>query len=352
MKKKLFLSITAMLSVYASAFAQINYAAQKADVNGDGIVDVADITAVIMIMKDGGGTATVEDEIEGAVDLGLSVLWATCNVGAEEPEEYGNYYAWGEVETKNNYTQHNYFRDVYSAYYFNSIGSDISGSEDYDVARKNLGSPWRMPTVSEASELINKCSWSRSTLNNVVGFVVKGPNGNTIFIPAAGSNVEGTVYSGSYANLWSSEPNSPTDCMCYRIFANQSGAEVSTFPGFYGCTIRPVCDKTQINPGGGDGGDQGGGDGWVSVNATGYAPYYYCPTTHTTSPSTKVATSIRAYRNSSTGSYKVNWAGTDYPCNAGYNKLQIGTNSHVTQNSLGTTIVCTDYYYLEFTISN
>lgn len=350
MKKKLFLSITAMLSVYASAFAQINYAAQKADVNGDGIVDVADITAVIMIMKDGGGTATVEDEIEGAVDLGLSVLWATCNVGAEEPEEYGNYYAWGEVETKNNYTQHNYFRDVYSAYYFNSIGSDISGSEDYDVARKNLGSPWRMPTVSEASELINKCSWSRSTLNNVAGFVVKGPNGNTIFIPAAGSNVEGTVYSGSYANLWSSEPNSPTDYMCYRIFANQSGAEVSTFPGFYGCTVRPVCDKNEINPGGGGG--QDGGDGWVSVNATGYAPYYYCPTTKTTSPATKVATTIRAFRNTSTGSYKVNWAGTDYPCSAGYNKLQIGTNSHVTQNSLGTTIVCTDYYYLEFTISN
>ena len=249
MKKKLILSITAMLSMYVSAFAQINYAAQKADVNGDGIVDVADITAVIKIMKDGGGTATVEDEIEGAVDLGLSVLWATCNVGAEEPEAYGDYYAWGEVETRKNYNQHAYFRDVGDGS-FNSIGSDISGSEYYDAATKNLGSPWRMPTVSEASELINKCSWSRSTLNNVAGFVVKGPNGNTIFIPAAGSNVEGTAYRGTYANLWTSEPNAPYDYMCYRILANQSGAEVSTFPGFYGCTVRPVCDKNEITPGG------------------------------------------------------------------------------------------------------
>ena len=348
--KKLLLSIAAMLLVQVNAFAQINYDAQKADVNGDGVVDVADLTAVIKIMKDGGGTGTVENEIEGAVDLGLSVLWATCNVGAEKPEEYGNYYAWGEVETKNNYTQHNYIRDVYDASYFNSIGSDISGSEYYDAATKELGQPWRMPKLSEISELVDKCSWSRATSNDVAGFIVTGPNGNSIFIPAAGSNVEGTVYSGSYANLWSSEPLSPNHYMCYRLMANQSGAEVSTFPGFYGCSVRPVCDKNEINPGGG--GDQGGGDGWVSVNATGYAPYYYCPTTGTTTPSTKVATSIRAYRNTSTGAYKVNWAGTDYPCNAGYNKLTLGTTSHTTTNSYGNTVVCTDYYYLEFTISN
>jgi hypothetical protein len=130
--------------------------------------------------------------------------------------------------------------------------------------------------------------------------------------------------------------------------ANQSGVEVSTFPGFYGSPIRPVCDKSEISHGGGD----EGGNGWVSVNATGYAPYYYCPTTGTTTPSVKVATTIRAYRNTSTGAYKVNWAGTDYSCSAGYNKLTIGTNSHTTQNAYGNTIVCTDYYYLEFTITN
>ncbi len=289
------------------------------------------------------------NEVEGAVDLGLSVLWATCNVGAETPEGYGNYYAWGEVDTKKSYNQYNYFRHAGGGS-FNSIGSDISGSEYYDVARKELGEPWRMPRVSELRELVNNCSWSRTTMNGVAGYMVTGPNGNQMFIPAAGSNVEGTVYSGNYANLWSSEPASPYDYFCYRLYANQNGIEVSTFPGFYGNTIRPVCNKP-----GGDigGGGQGGGDGWVSVNATGYAPYYYCPTTGTTTPSVKVATSsIRAYRNSSTWAYKVNWAGTDYPCSAGYNKLNIGKQSHTTTNSYGNTIVCTDIYYLEFTISN
>lgn len=94
-------------------------------------------------------------------------------------------------------------------------------------------------------------------------------------------------------------------------------------------------------------------DGWVSVTASGYAPYYYCPTDRTTTPSRKVPTSnLRAYKNKSTGAYKINWGGRDYPCHRGFNKLTLETHSHTTQNAFGKIIVCTDYLYFEFTISD
>lgn len=286
--------------------------------------------------------------VEGAVDLGLSVLWAECNVGASSPEEYGTYYAWGETETKTYFDQYNYSRHAGDGS-FNSIGSNITGSSYYDPARKYLGEPWRMPTISEMRELVEKCSWSKTTSNDVAGFMVTSSNGNQIFIPASGAWMDGRLDAVTYASLWTSEPSSPYSYLCYRLLANSNRVEISTLPGFYGNAIRPVCDKPNGDIGGGG---NGGGDGWVSVNATGYAPYYYCPTTGTTTPSAKVATSsIRAYKNASTGAYKVNWAGTDYSCNAGYNKLSIGSQSHTTTNSLGRTIVCNDIYYLEFTIS-
>ena len=288
-----------------------------------------------------------EDELEGAVDLGLSVLWASCNVGASTPEEYGNYYAWGEVKTKNYYDQYSYARHAGGGTY-NSYGSNISGDPNFDAARKELGEPWRMPTVAEARELITKCTWSRTTSNGIAGFTVTGSNGNQIFFPAAGTYVDGTVYPGGHTSVWTSEPTSPYDYYSYRILANSNGVELTTIFSFNGCVIRPVCNKS----GGDIGGGGQGGDGWVSVSASGYAPYYYCPTTGTTTPSTKVVTSnIRAYKNTSTGAYKVNWAGTDYPCSAGYNKLKIGSQSHTTTNVYGNTVVCTDSYYLEFTIT-
>lgn len=93
------------------------------------------------------------NEIKGAVDLGLSVLWAKCNVGANTPEEYGDYYCWGEVATKNGYFESNYFRYV-GTRYFNSIGTDISGMKYYDAATAKMGTPWRMPTSAELSELV------------------------------------------------------------------------------------------------------------------------------------------------------------------------------------------------------
>ena len=111
-----------------------------------------------------------------AVDLGLSVKWASWNVGAEAPEEYGNYYAWGSI--KNNSDQHFYYGE------YNDIGSDISGTE-YDVARIEWGNNWRIPTLDEMKELINCCTWEWTTINGKTGYKISG-NGNSIFLPAGG----------------------------------------------------------------------------------------------------------------------------------------------------------------------
>ena len=112
------------------------------------------------------------------VDLGLSVRWATCNVGANNPEDYGDYYAWGETKTKKEYTEEN-------CETYKNIG-DIKGTSR-DVAHVRWGSPWRMPTEEESQELIDNCDWEWTTLNGVEGSkVTSRKNGNSIFLPAAG----------------------------------------------------------------------------------------------------------------------------------------------------------------------
>ncbi|MBQ5856455.1 MAG: hypothetical protein IIW55_04020 [Bacteroidales bacterium] len=139
-------------------------------------------------------------EGHGYVDLGLSVKWATCNVGASKPEDYGNYYAWGETTTKSSYTESN------SKTYGKKMG-DFAGNSSYDAATANWGGNWRMPTEKEMRELIDKCTWIWTTQNGVKGYNVKGPNGNSIFLPAAGSWF-GSVGegAGSGGDYWGSAP--------------------------------------------------------------------------------------------------------------------------------------------------
>lgn len=119
------------------------------------------------------------------VDLGLSVYWASCNLGASKPEEAGDYYAWGETAPKASYTDDNYSYYNSSTTEYIDIGSEISGTE-YDAAHVNLGGEWRMPTEAEIQELINKCTWEWKQINGINGYKVTGPSGNTIFLPAAG----------------------------------------------------------------------------------------------------------------------------------------------------------------------
>ena len=160
---------------------------------------------------------TTEDIPESAVDLGLSVLWASCNVGAESPEEYGGYYAWGETEEKTVYSWSTYkwcdgSYDSHTKYcvesYYGMVDYKTSLEPEDDVARVKWGGNWRMPTIDEFNELRDNCAWKRTFVNGIDGQLVTGPNGNSIFFPAAGFCVDenGNMAGGS-GHYWSATLN-------------------------------------------------------------------------------------------------------------------------------------------------
>lgn len=171
------------------------------------------------------------------VDLGLpsGLLWATCNVGANAPEEYGDYFAWGETETKSEYTQAN------SLTYGKSL-NDISGNPQYDAATANWGGTWRMPTYDELNELLTNCTWTWTTQNGVKGYNVEGPNGNSIFLPAAGYRDGSSLGSaGSWGCYWSSEPYESNSNFAYNLYFDSSFRGMNPNSRFYGQSVRPVC---------------------------------------------------------------------------------------------------------------
>lgn len=179
--------------------------------NGDGDRDsseeVSDSVPEVTVPDSVPGVTT-PDSVSGtssrvAVDLGLSVKWASCNVGATSPEECGGYYAWGETEEKDIYDIDTYLYYNYDNGTFEDIGSDISGTE-YDVAHVKWGDGWRMPTKKELNELRTWCTWTKTTLNGVNGYNVEGRNGNSIFLPIAGYRTRELYECGEYAFYWSS----------------------------------------------------------------------------------------------------------------------------------------------------
>ena len=135
------------------------------------------------------------------VDLGLSVKWATCNVGASSPEDYGDFFAWGETNPKYDYSDSNYIIGTKNI-------ADWSGNAQYDAARGHWGSLWRTPTLKEIEELKDQCEWKWcDSYKGVSGYEVIGPNGNRIFLPAAGSRYGTSRHSfGDYGYYWCSTP--------------------------------------------------------------------------------------------------------------------------------------------------
>lgn len=176
-----------------------------------------------------------------AVDLGLSVKWACHNVGASSPEGYGGYYAWGETEEKSHYDRGTYKYYNNNTGYIN-IGSNISGTQ-YDVAHVKWGGSWRMPTLDEIKELVNKCSWKWTSLNGVSGQLVTGPNGNSIFLPAAGCRNGSSLYgAGENGNCWSSTPIEGGTQGAYNLNFSSGYPSVYWIYRFYGRSVRPVSD--------------------------------------------------------------------------------------------------------------
>ena len=136
-----------------------------------------------------------------AVDLGLSVKWATMNIGANSPEDYGDYYAWGETYTKKTYAERTSVTSGFNM-------QNISGDKRFDVAAASWGGSWRMPTRTEMLELVNRCEWTWTTQNEVKGYLVTGPNGNYIFLPAAGycNEYYNRTSTGIVGEYWTSTP--------------------------------------------------------------------------------------------------------------------------------------------------
>ena len=178
------------------------------------------------------------------VNLGLpsGTIWAAWNVGASSPEQYGGYYAWGETEEKGDYDW-----DTYKYYnpqtgYCTNIGSDISGTQ-YDVARQKWGGSWRMPTKVEIDELTSKCTWTWCQYKGVWGYKVTGPNGNSIFLPAAGIRGGNSLYNdGRFGYYWSASLYEVSNgSNAWYLFFTYGGYNRDYYYGrSRGLTVRPV----------------------------------------------------------------------------------------------------------------
>lgn len=194
------------------------------------------------------------------VDLGLSVKWATCNLGAETPEDYGDYYSWGEIIPKDEYSWSTYiwcngdynkltkYCPTNKTDYWDGTetpeGKTVLDLED-DAARANWGGSWRLPSDSEWTELRENCTWTWTTQNGVKGrLVTSNINGNSIFLPVAG-NKNGTSLSnaGSYGNYWSYALDASDPEIAWNVGFTSSYVKRRDHYRYLGFSIRPVCGE-------------------------------------------------------------------------------------------------------------
>ena len=181
-----------------------------------------------------------KQQVHQAIDLGLpsGTKWASCNVGANKPEEYGDYYAWGETTTKKEYTYDNYL--YYKNGKYLNIGADISGTQ-YDVARAKWGGKWRIPTKDEVEELVDNCKYEWTTLNGVKGGKFTGPNGNSIFLPAAGRRWDSDLgHAGESGYYWSSTQDPGYSNGAYYLYFSSGSAGWDYNGRNDGQSVRPV----------------------------------------------------------------------------------------------------------------
>ena len=222
---------------------------ENADSNKDGSVGIADVTVLIDRLLTGNWPS--EEQNHDYVDLGLpsGTLWATCNVGANSPEDYGDYFAWGETEPKDVYdlTTYKWFSLLSGGYYTKYCTNSIYGPVDYkteldladDAAYVNWGSLWRMPSHAQIRELCDNCSWTWTTRNGVKGQSVGGPNGNTMFLPAAGYRYADSHYrEGTRGYFWGRIVDS-APCYAFNLYF-QSGSELGLGNRYEGQSVRPV----------------------------------------------------------------------------------------------------------------
>ena len=254
------------------------------DINSDGFVNMDDLTRLInyLVFSDATGInlTNADTNLSGGVgmddlttlinylvfgvwpwdphkwvDLGLpsGTLWATCNVGADNPEDYGDYFAWGETEPKDVYNWSTYKwcngssstltkYCTSSSYGYNGfVDNKLELDPQDDAAYVNWGASWRMPTYDQQTELRTKCTWTWTTQNGVNGRLVTGPNGKSLFLPAAGFRYDSSLdYAGSRGYCWSRTLGSSYPNNAYDVYFD-SGDVYWYYSGrVYGFTVRAV----------------------------------------------------------------------------------------------------------------
>ena len=254
---------TGTLTISGSPDGTINIRLENGRVKGeDGAEHTLTISYSGTMTKSGGGTTPTMEY----VDLGLSVKWAKCNLGASKPTDYGDYYAWGETEpNKAEYHWNTYkwmqagkddkqYITKYTAadgqtegIWYDADGKFIGDNKTTleaadDAAIANLGSPWRMPTKDEIQELRDNCTWTWTTQTGVKGYEVKSKkNGNSIFLPAAGCRDRSILnYAGSQGFYWSSSLSTRYSDCARRLCLTSDDYDWGYSYRYYGFTVRPV----------------------------------------------------------------------------------------------------------------
>ena len=208
--------------------------------------------------KDNGGNGTYKGH--DYVDLGLpsGTMWATCTVGAESPDQYGDYFAWGETTPKAtyNWSTYKYCNGDYnlltkycgqSDFGFNGFTDDLKTllASD-DVATANWGEGWRTPTRNEWSELLIRCTRTKTTINGVKGCLFTARNGNSIFLPAASSRRDdGSRIVGDDGCYWSSTLNKtlPDGVKGFRFTLSIDDYDIYDLSREAGRSVRAVCSS-------------------------------------------------------------------------------------------------------------
>lgn len=225
---KLYISSTGQLTALQPCEATITVRCQANPM----IYDTCQVTVT-------GGSSDPGEEV---VDLGLpsGLKWRSMNVGASKPEDYGDYFAWGETSPKASYTNSNYkYRS--SDIYGDGIGKKgtVLIPED-DAATVNVGSDWRTPKFSEWKELKEKCTWTWTTRNGVKGMQVTGPSGKSIFLPAGGCYGSSVTYRGTQGHYWSASYGS--DIWAEDVEFMSTDVNYGLVDRCIGRSIRPVKD--------------------------------------------------------------------------------------------------------------
>lgn len=214
------------------------------------------------------------------VDLGLSVMWATRNIGATSPTDNGKFYAWGEIKSKSDFSISNYkfflqtenekiagtyidgkFKRGYTKY-VSDIQAKKNGYDEFydnkrlldyedDAARVLWGGKWRIPTMAEVNELCTKCTWEWTKVNGKAVYKVTGPNGKYIYMPAAGARFRMKIcYAGEVGFYWTATVYSgPKANGAYILrFTKNTHGITDNETRYDGRTIRPVIKRDFVKP--------------------------------------------------------------------------------------------------------